>query len=292
MVLVLHPKIRRCLPSLPRPGMHTMIGLLRRVPEAAMAFTLVGCGATTSDDSKDGGIASILDGGPAPDGSFHQEGGVDDATADGVLGTDTEQSDVDASATCGEIEDAAQQQFGPIVQQNVACSEDTDCVWTPSDQGGWCVAPCGWLSNQAGVAAVQSAANILCEPFLAHGCLPPFLGCPYFGTFICAGGTCASYHFWLTPYPLTLMHGVCTALQLNYGASAGSPNAPRNLVVSITASDGTLYSDAECTTLLTTGSLTIPSGSSSVAFGFTATAPGSCSLDLGPQGLTYSLTVQ
>lgn len=221
-------------------------------------------------------VDASVDGGPAPDGS-----------------TDADQSDMDASATCSDLEDAALQQFDPIVQQNVACSEDSDCVGTPSDQGGWCVAPCGWLSNEAGVAAVQSAANTLCQPFLAHGCVPPFLGCPAFGRIICAGGTCATYDFYLAPYPFpTFMHGVCTALKLNYGPSAGSPNAPRDLVDSITAFNGTLYSDPECTTPLTTGSLTIASGSSSVAFGFTPTAPGSCSLDLGPGGLTYSLTVQ
>jgi hypothetical protein len=211
---------------------------------------------------------------------------ANDASADGPQ----VEADAGSDALCADLADAAWQRFDPIVQQNVACSEDTDCVSTPSDQAGWCVAPCGWLSNDAGVAAVQSAANTACQPFLAQDCVAPASQCPVSGSIICAGGICARYDFYLGPDPLpTFTHGVCTALQLDYGPSAGSPNAPRDLVDSITASNGTLYSDPQCTMPLTTGSLTIPSGSSSIAFGFTPTAPGNCLLELGT---TYGLTAQ
>jgi hypothetical protein len=244
-----------------------------------------------------GGPTTYLDGGAAPVGSFccddHPDGGADGATSDGSPGTDAEPSDMDASSPCDDLAAAAASQFGPIVGQNVACGEDTDCVWTASDQGGDCVAVCGWLSNEAGVGPVQSAANRLCQPFLAQGCTAPAVSCPYFGPFICAGGTCASYTFDLTPYPLpTITHGVCAALQLNFSPSAGSPDAPHSLVVSMTASNGLLYSDTACTTPLTTGSLTIPAGSSGVAFGFTPSAPGNCLLEVGPDDRTYGVIAQ
>jgi hypothetical protein len=178
--------------------------------------------------------------------------------------------------------------FSQILSRSLACNVDTDCVQGAAADS--CVAACGTLTSESGASAVQSAANTLCEPFLAAGCKVPGLGCIVSGQIICAGGTCARYDFDLAPYPLpTFIHGLCTALQLNYDPSAGSPDAPRDLVASMTASNGTLYSDPECATPLTTGSLTIPSGSSSVAFGFTPTAPGLCLLELG---VTYSFTAQ
>jgi hypothetical protein len=200
---------------------------------------------------------------------------------------------MDASTACDELEDAAVQQFNAIDEQNLGCSQDTDCVWTSFAQGGWCVANCGALTNEAGGASLQSAANRLCQSFLAQGCKPPESSCPYFGPFICAGGTCASYSFYPTPYPLPILtHGVCTALQLTYSPNGGSAIAPHDLVVSMSASNATLYSDPACTMPLnlTTGSLTIRSGLPSVAFGITATASGVCFLDI--DRASYTLAAQ
>ena len=202
---------------------------------------------------------------------------------------DAGESDIDATMACDDLEDAARHSFAAVL--DLACIEDSDCVWTTFDPDGWCISNCGTLTNDAGVASAQSAAISLCRSFVAQGCKPMQSSCRYAGPFLCAGGTCASYLFYLGPYPLpTITHGACTALEVDYDPSGGSPNAPRDLVVSLTASNGTLYADPACTMPLTTGSLTIQSGTSSAAFGFLASAPGVCLLDV--DGGTYRLTAQ
>jgi hypothetical protein len=269
----------------------------------------LGCGGgaigtrAAADDAGPGSSQSELDASGALDGS---RAGAD---AGYDAGPGSSQSELDASgdASCDDLASVALAQLEPIREQNLACSEDTDCVWGVADT---CEAPCGVLISQAGASAVQSAANRLCAPFAAQGCQVPELPCVRAGTTICTGGNCAAYDVTLTPYPLpAFTHGVCTALQLNYvlydGVDGGPLEAPRDLAIQVRGSQGTVYSDEACTTPLVPpacdagasgscpwASLTIPSGSSSVAFGFVPTAAGHASIVIGPQDLTYGLTAQ
>lgn len=274
---------------------------------AMLLVTLPACtsggGGRSLPDAGDRGVpldgtAETVDAGNASDdsggdGNSLSDAGDGRAPLDGTaetLDAGDASGDMDASTVCGELEDAAVQQFDSILKQNLACSLDTDCAWSAFAQDAWCVAHCGALTNEASVASVQSTANILCQPFVAQGCEVPASSCGA-GPLICAGGTCANYSFYVTPYPLAMFtHGVCTALQVNYSPSGGSPNAPHDLAVSISASNGTLYSDPACTMPIAMGSLTIGSGLSSVPFGIIATSPGDGSLDV--DDVTFSFTAQ
>jgi hypothetical protein len=199
-----------------------------------------------------------------------------------------------AESSCAALQATAEAKIAPVVQQNLACSDDSNCASTIFGPRGECAGACGAVTNKAGAATVQSAAGDLCEPFNAQGCPPPGVPCP-FQPILCAGGTCANYSIYLSPDMPALTHGVCTALQLDYTSYGGAPDAPHDLAVGMTPSNGTLYSDPACTTPLTTGSLTIPSGSSSVAFGFMPTSSGSVSISLGGpygDGVVYPGTAQ
>ncbi|HEX3769365.1 MAG TPA: hypothetical protein VHV30_00810 [Polyangiaceae bacterium] len=243
----------------------------------------MGCGSSSSNN---GGNPHAVDGvtanrGDDADSDAGEGGEVDEAAANA--------SDAGPSSTvCDDLTDAAAAQVGPIVAQHVACNQDSDCTTADSDPAGYCVAACGWVVNTAGVAAAQSAFDQACQPFVAKGCPPPYASCPA-QPVLCAGGTCATYNYYFSPYPLpNFTHGVCTALQLNYAVSAGSPNASHDLVVPVSTigGGGTLYSDAACTVPATGGSLTIPAGSSSVAFGFIPSAAGSFTLSINSGGVS------
>jgi hypothetical protein len=69
------------------------------------------------------------------------------------------------------------------------------------------------------------------------------------------------------------------------------PDAPHDLSVPISAaSDGTLYAGATCTTPLTSGTLTIPAGSSQVAFSPLPTTTGTSGFTVA--NVYYHYTVQ
>jgi hypothetical protein len=70
--------------------------------------------------------------------------------------------------------------------------------------------------------------------------------------------------------------GACAALGVKYFAMGGPPTAPHDLAVNVSATGGTLFADAACTTPLTTGSVTIAKGTDSVQFGFIPSAAGTC----------------
>jgi hypothetical protein len=205
------------------------------------------------------------------------------------------------SQTCEALEMAAVKQLEAVVEQNLACSVDADCIEINVGPSGYCAAPCGVLTDDSGAQTVQSAANNACQAFLAAGCKPPLLECPAFPPFLCAGGTCATYSVSVTPSPLpTFALGACTVLHLAYSTGTGSPDAHSAIAVLMQSSIGTVYADTTCTTPVTmgspemTGTLTIPSGSSGVDFGFMSAAAGSGWLNVGPGigGGQYRITVQ
>jgi hypothetical protein len=191
----------------------------------------------------------------------------------------------DEDALCAQLQSTATTQFEPILNQNLGCSADTDCVHGAA--ADTCVAPCGTLTSDAGAAAVQTAADTLCQPFLAAGCKVPFYGCPVSGTTICAGGGCTTYGVVLSPYPPpSLDAGGCMAFQLSYYGNAGPDVPPHDITVSVRANGGMLYADGACTTPLTGDSaagdsVVIPAGTKSVPLGY-------ASPDGGP---AYGITV-
>jgi hypothetical protein len=196
---------------------------------------------------------------------------------------------------------AAVKQLEAVVEQNLSCSVDADCVEVNVGPSGYCAAPCGVLTDESGAQAVQSAATSACAPFLAAGCKPPILGCPAFPPFLCVGGLCATYSVGVTPSPLpTFTVGVCAVLHLAYSTGAGSPDAHSAIDVLMQSSIGTVYADAACTTPVTmgspemTGTLSIPAGTTGVDFGFMPDAAGAGWLNVGPGigGGAYKITVQ
>jgi hypothetical protein len=84
--------------------------------------------------------------------------------------------------------------------------------------------------------------------------------------------------------------GVCAALALTLSPSA----APHDLSFPVTASSGTLYADTACTTPLAAGTVTVPGGSQSIAFGFEAQAAGgvTISADIPNNGASNSFVAQ
>jgi hypothetical protein len=107
----------------------------------------LGCGGgaigtrAAADDAGPGSSQSELDA-SAHDGS---RAGAD---AGYDAGPGSSQSELDASgdALCDDLASVASAQLEPIREQNLACSDDSDCVWGVADM---CVAPCGVLISQA-----------------------------------------------------------------------------------------------------------------------------------------------
>jgi hypothetical protein len=181
----------------------------------------------------------------------------------------------DSQVSCSELENEAAGQFGALAQQYLGCKTDDDCTRIAPQGAGQCVAPCGnVLTNEAGAATLQTAANTACEPFVAAGCKVPILGCPAQDELnICASGVCEGWSTELTWSPSSFVHGVCASFVITYH-STQSTTAPRDLAFALTAQNGSLYADSSCTTLLTSGSVTLPAGASQVSFGFVPLAAG------------------
>lgn len=258
---------------------------LRGVLGAAIA-SLVACGGSVAGSQPDASSEDASTRSPPTDASAGADGGSPaDADAGGGSG-----ADADAGASCADLEDAAQAGLAAVVQQNLACQGDQDCTSIFLGPSGWCAAPCSVLTNEAGAATVLDAAASLCSQFNAEGCKAPVVPCPAAPPAICAGGTCAVYDFYATQLSPTLTHGACAAFQLNYKSFGGSPNAPHDLRVTMTASNGTLYADTACGTPMGDGGVTIPAGSTSAAFGFEPAAPGLCWIMV--QGVVSSWTAQ
>jgi hypothetical protein len=195
------------------------------------------------------------------------------------------------ATNCRGLVPAALAQFRTVVEQNLSCSQDTDCLWAygsgvQAPDLGACVNACGVVASQAGLATVQAGAARACQAYNADGCSDNFaISCADAGSPVCCGGFCISNLFYVSSstatYPLT--HGVCQTFDLGFAQSAPfdyglAPEAPGNLPVPVTAIfNATLYSDPNCTTPLTNQAITIPTGASQVTFSLLPTAAGTCS---------------
>jgi hypothetical protein len=136
----------------------------------AAAICIIGlfsvhCGGIAARPNADDGSS---DGGPVGD-----TGVVSDS------GTLADAGDEDSQVSCSELENEAAGQFGALAQQYLGCTTDDDCTRIAPQGAGQCVAPCGnVLTDEAGAATLQTAANTACEPFIAAGCKVPILRLP------------------------------------------------------------------------------------------------------------------
>ena len=121
-----------------------------------------------------------------------------------------------------------------------------------------------------------AAANTLCESFAAEGCQVPFLGCPAVAPLnICAAGTCEGWGVSLSSSEAPFALGACALFEISFHtAESMTAVAPHDIVFALTAENGTLFADSACTTPLMGGSVTLPGGANSVAFGFVPLAAG------------------
>jgi hypothetical protein len=212
------------------------------------------------------GVTSDAEARPdAPLGDTRDAGDAGDPADASAVG------DADNQALCQDLENEAATQFAALVQQNLACTSDNDCTRISPGGDGECVALCGdVLANEAGAPTLGAAADTLCESFVAKGCRVPLLSCFADATLnICAAGTCEGWNAslsWNSAAPFT--HGVCASFEIEFSTDQGTALAPHDLVFALTPKNGTLYADAACTTPLAGGSVTLPGGANSVAFGF------------------------
>jgi hypothetical protein len=284
---------------------------IRGVLGVCHAGLLCACGGTTVPGQA---VVAVSDAGPVAEASARGGTSLDagkseaadagafeaglDAGKSEAADTGTFEAGLDApkeapdAALCAGLADAALAQYQAVVEQNQSCNQDTDCVWSGGSLLGSCVSPCGTVTDQAGVGRVQAAATQACQAYNAQGCPAILLGCPAAPPLLCSVGACYSYSFGVTPRA-TLTHGVCQTFELGYylNGNAPPPGAPHDLVVPLSgASNGTLYADATCTTPLTSQTLTIPAGSSQVAFSFLPTTAGTCGFTV--DNVYYGCSVQ
>jgi hypothetical protein len=189
-----------------------------------------------------------------------------------------------------DLPDAALAQFRTVVEQNLSCSEDTDCVWA----NGGCVDPCGVVTDQAGMAAVQTGAQQACEAYNAACPAPISVECADAGPLVCSAGSCTTSLF-VTSSAATLTHGVCQAFELGFRDyfpnGYGLPQeAPDDLAIPVSGiSNATLYADSSCTTPLTGQAITIPAGASQVTFSVLPTTAGTCSFTVSQVDHQYTV---
>jgi hypothetical protein len=220
-----------------------------------------------------GGIAAR----PAADDGSSDGGPVGHTGVVGDSGALADAGDEDSPVSCSELESQAVGQFGALAQQYQGCTTDDDCTRIAPQGPGQCVAPCGnVLTNEAGAATLLAAANTACAPFIAAGCKVPVFGCPASDELdICAFGACAGWSAELTWSPTSFVHGACASFVITYHSTQSAPAvAPHDLAFALTAQNGSLYADSTCTTLLTSGSVTLAAGASQVSFGLVPLAAG------------------
>ena len=124
--------------------------------------------------------------------------------------------------------------------------------------------------------AADGGDHRLYAPFVAAGCKVPVLGCPAQDPLnICASGICEGWSTDLTWSATPFVHGVCASFVITYHSTqSATAVAPRDLAFALTAQNGSLYADPACTTLLTSGSVTLQAGASQVSFGLVPLAAG------------------
>jgi hypothetical protein len=248
-----------------------LVRAMRRLATALPLGGLLGCGGATAANPVYDASADAAR--PHPSGA--------DASlafdADAAPSPDARSEDGDAGASCDDLEDAAAAGLVTILGQNLGCQVDEDCISVGVGSAGWCAAPCPVLTNEAGAAVAVQAAADLCARFNAQSCQPPLLPCVSSGPIICGGGTCAHYEIGAQLLSSDLAHGVCATFAAEYRAYAPvsvSPDVPHDIDVSVTASNGTLYTDTDCTSPTTAPDLTIPKGASRAVFGFVPATSG------------------
>jgi hypothetical protein len=202
---------------------------------------------------------------------------------EGQQGTGEQDAGDEDAGACNDLESAAATAFGTFVDQHATCATDTDCTLVTFTESSFCASPCGMVMNQAGAASAVGVASQDCAQFNAQGCSPPLIGCPGFGSPICAAGACALYTLELAESG-AFVHGACTALTEIYEQSWVKGPAPRDFALTVTATGGTLYADGACTTPLSSSAIALPEGSTSTTFGFIPAAVGPFSVSIDDVG--------
>jgi hypothetical protein len=188
---------------------------------------------------------------------------------------------------------AATTAFAASSAPYLACSNDSDCVYTVVDPSAACAAACGILSSASAASAAVAAATSACRTFNADGCPAPEIPCPRHAPVVCATGSCTAYGLSLAQTSPSLKHGECGVFALKYESFGGSPDAPHAIDGTLQASNGTLYADAQCTQPLgATGFVTIPGGGTQSAFGFIPTSAGAVAITIGNGATSSSFTAQ
>jgi len=209
-------------------------------------------------------------------GALVGAGGTDGGAAILPSGDDagsTAESGLEAGddASCTNLQNTASTLFYAVADQYLTCSSDNDCTRFHAAGAGECVDPCGnVLTNEAGVSALSVAATIDCQAFVAQGCSVPLSQCLAYTTLtICISGTCGGWKPSLSTTAKTFVHGVCMPFEIQFVTDESQTAlAPHDIAFAMTTENGTLYSDSGCTTPLTGGTVTLPAGANSVAFGF------------------------
>ena len=179
--------------------------------------SLVACGGATALDP--------LRGAPTDASAAHGfDAGIESPDAESIAPGDAG-LEVRGDASCADLATAAQSGIAAVLEENLACVVDDDCVSIFFGSAG-CAYPCSVLTNDAGVSAVREAAALFCQPFDAHGCKDPEVPCAGPPPSICAGGTCAVYDLYASQVSPDLTHGACTAFQANYKPLAGYSARP------------------------------------------------------------------
>jgi hypothetical protein len=185
--------------------------------------------------------------------------------------------DAGGQALCQDLESDAGARLEALIQQNLACTSDDDCTRISPEGRGQCAALCGdLLTNQAGASMLLAAANTLCASFVAEGCQVQLPSCVAVAPLnICAAGTCEGWGVSLSPTAGPFALGACAPFEISfYTAESMSAVAPHDIVFALAPENGTIYADSACTTPLMGGSLMLPGGANSVAFGFVPLAAG------------------
>jgi hypothetical protein len=206
----------------------------------------------------------------------------------------TEQSGLDAGddALCSNLGNNGSAQFYAIAGQYLTCSSDSDCTRIRVGGAGECADPCGnVLTNEAGASALPAAATMVCQAFVAHGCVVPSLGCLASTVLaICMSGTCEGWNASLSTTATSVVHGVCAPFEIQFITDESlTALAPHDIAFAMTTTNATLYSDSACTIPLTDGTVTLPAGANSVAFGFEPLDAGQSSFEGTGAGATIGM---
>lgn len=142
----------------------------------------------TGGSSASGGSQST--GGAVGSGGLSRTGGArgsGGAVGAGGVGDAAQEA---SSPTCAELAQAAQDDFDAKLAGGLSgtCQVDSDCTRLQRQDLN-CVAACGTVVAQNGVAALNAAAPAICAQYVAAGCPEIWLSC-IATTIICDAGRC------------------------------------------------------------------------------------------------------